>query len=547
MKKPVACALMFSIALSVLAVCCAVYPAKGTEMDSTILRINTTWTKQFSPYSFNGPVGVDQGVTLTIEPGVTVLLHNYYLRVNGTLSAKGTSDSRIQFARGELIFTSTSSGWNEQNGSGNIIAQAVLEQTRITSANAIKMENNEINANLEVGNHSIVSNSIIGFGYQLMVGESSQIVGNTISSPVWTGDNVLVSQNIFNPPANHTSTSDDYELATGRNCTITHNTITGINVRNVYSVETNALRASYLSKISDNSITGRITGSPSEITGNNVEGGGTETSFDFRSTDPSYAISIDSSCTFSYNVIAGKTGAAVSAKNALFTSNIIIGTVRVSNSSTFRDNTVNGSINIGVGPHTVSGNRINGRVACANSNCDISDNTIIYGGIDSPAGTIQNNVIENSQIAIYVDTGHVAIVNNTITGNQVGIIVGSAAPEIHNNNIFENIQNTIFLKTSSDVDASYNWWGTTDTDAINKTIFDSKKDFNLGTVTFLPLLQDRNTQAEPRQLINPNPSPSPIETSPSIPELPFSIVLVVFVAASLSACILLGRKLRRVQ
>jgi hypothetical protein len=61
-----------------------------------IITQDTTWTKANGPYSLTGPVGVSQGVTLTIEPGTTVNLNNYYIIVNGTLVAKGTSTDKIQ-------------------------------------------------------------------------------------------------------------------------------------------------------------------------------------------------------------------------------------------------------------------------------------------------------------------------------------------------------------------------------------------------------------------------------------------------------------------
>ena len=58
-------------------------PVSGT------LTSDVTWTKANSPYNFTGTVFVASGVTLTIEPGVTVNLGNYFLHVNGTLIAKG--------------------------------------------------------------------------------------------------------------------------------------------------------------------------------------------------------------------------------------------------------------------------------------------------------------------------------------------------------------------------------------------------------------------------------------------------------------------------
>jgi hypothetical protein len=92
------------------------------------------------------------------------------------------------------------------------------------------------------------------------------------------------------------------------------------------------------------------------------------------------------------------------------------------------------------------------------------------------------------------------IVNNTITNNAVsGIITRSpytsTSSVVLNNNIYGNKPYNVYLSTSADVNATYNWWGSTDTQAINQTIYDSKNDFTLGNVSFVPFLDSPNTQA----------------------------------------------------
>ncbi len=88
------------------------------------------------------------------------------------------------------------------------------------------------------------------------------------------------------------------------------------------------------------------------------------------------------------------------------------------------------------------------------------------------------------------------IENNTITSNHAsGISVRSisavAQPIISNNNILDN-QNNLYIMDGTNVDATLNWWGTTDSEKISQRIYDSEQNFNLGTVTFVPYLAAPN-------------------------------------------------------
>ena len=84
------------------------------------LTADTHWTLMDTPIIFNGTVTVGNGVTLTIDPGVTVNLGIYSLQVGGTLIAAGDVDNKIlftvrdnvsQYLSEPIFFTQNSTGW----------------------------------------------------------------------------------------------------------------------------------------------------------------------------------------------------------------------------------------------------------------------------------------------------------------------------------------------------------------------------------------------------------------------------------------------------
>lgn len=130
---------------------------------------------------------------------------------------------------------------------------------------------------------------------------------------------------------------------------------------------------------------------------------------------------------------------------------------------------------------------------------------LVLGSLATP---IRRNLIDNNKE--YGISGGTALIDaNTITNNRIGIHNPDLGTRIQNNNILANSVNSITTATA-DIDASNNWWGTNEINAINQTIYDKKVDPLLGQVTFMPILTSVNQQApEIPELLNPVPTFDP--------------------------------------
>lgn len=104
---------------------------------------DTTWTKANSPYNLTSNVLIKNGVTLTIQPGATVYLNNYAIKINGTIIARGTNTDRIYLisnvpalrnSDGVINFMAGSQNWSEQQQTGCIIENAIITSVQGVSA-----------------------------------------------------------------------------------------------------------------------------------------------------------------------------------------------------------------------------------------------------------------------------------------------------------------------------------------------------------------------------------------------------------------------------
>ena len=157
------------------------------------------------------------------------------------------------------------------------------------------------------------------------------------------------------------------------------------------------------------------------------------------------------------------------------------------------NNNIAGGLYLDAGGGIVNDNTIS--AGSNNPNSGYSGALSISDEYGAPISTlVQRNLINNSPIGIYCNiqssyNNKAIIENNTVTNNTVGVQIGSTnVPSIINNNIYGNSYNAKLSGVSSQINLPNNWWGTTDVQAINQTMYDFKYDFKLGTINFLPIL-----------------------------------------------------------
>lgn len=491
-----------------------------------IISQDTTWATSGGPYTLANDTFVNQGVTLTIQPGVIVNLRSHDLGVNGTLVAIGTSNNPVQFNSGALSFTPDCNGYNKQTGSGCIIENGILNATTLSCDNITKINQCTITAHVN-GASGIISFSDI----------NGEVSGDVISSSTIIGDvsaNTILNNNIFGdvtPFASVQNNNITGSLNLLGNCIVSNNFIQG-----------NITISSGTSTVSSNTITSMDTAiniapsssvGPIETTIKNNEIIASQIGIDMKSDLNPTLYGWSSRATILLNIISGCSTAGIL---------VNLGDAQAPNPSG------------------------NGNKATIMENV-ISNNT--YGIKANPSSIIQGNLIINNQ---YGALGGI-ITENTVVNNSYGVLGTNCSY----NNILNSSKYNFALgefgvySLTGNADATNNWWGTNDTQAINQTIYDNKNDSTLGNVTYEPFLTSPNSAAPTQdytvaagstltQLAAPSPSPAPTSnlpptptvspTSPSptptTPDFISAIIIVIIIAiiAIVTLAILLIRRKR---
>ena len=220
-------------------------PVHAAPISGT-LNSDTHWTLLDSPIDLNGTVFVASGVTLTIDPGVTVNLQS--LNIAGTLVAVGNVDQKITFTfrenspymGGSIFFSPTSISWSDSSLSGSIIQNVVFNKINLYINSSPKIDSNDFSfssvqslISVSGGSPTITNNHIVFTGQDS--GHYAYGINVNMGSPV-------VSYNKFEGNSYLTGLSSNSQASLTVSNNIFSNCWSGIKARgsSVLTVESNS-------------------------------------------------------------------------------------------------------------------------------------------------------------------------------------------------------------------------------------------------------------------------------------------------------------------
>jgi len=461
---------------------------------SGILSSNTTWAAANAPYCVTGNVLVNPGITLTVEPGVTVYISDTRsIQVQGTLVALGTEAQPIRFTSwhpqgrpddwGGITFADTAVGATF-DAQGNYLGGSAFRYVTVEYAGYGSQEYAIQAPNIALYvDHCAIRNN--GAGGLQIGGDGSRVLNNTFSSNQGSGvsnsgSNVTISGNTSS--GNRATYGGGGVYNSGSNVTISGNTFSGNRATygggGVYNSGSNVT-------ISGNTFSGNRAGSGGGVLidyGSNVTISGNTFFSNQANSGGGVSIYSSSNVTISGNTFSGNqtnyNGGGVYNSGSNVT---ISGNTFSSNQTTYNGGGVySGGSNVTISGNTFSGNQASsgGGVSSSGYEVTISGNTF--------SGNQGGGVWWSGSGSILYNT----IVNNTSSGGTGGIYLDSGLPVIRYNALVGNQGYALYNNNggTTHVDARYNWWGTADDAAIQSLIYDWFDDGNKSIVDYAPYL-----------------------------------------------------------
>lgn len=473
-------------------------PAARAEDVGGPIDTDTTWTLAGSPYIVVSPVLVMEGVTLTIEPGVTIRFNSHKaLQIDGELIAMGTSDNPIIFTSNlggnpgdwDYVVFSDSSVDAVYDVNGNYQSGAILQHVIIEYAGGASVNNNgalRLDAAAPFVTHTTIrdnaSTGIMAFNSPLTL----KLTHNTIMDNAGTGIYVTSATTV---EITDSTIADNTNLEVGGGGGIRiDSAATNLINRNIIRGNTSWSGSGIqlyagTSTISDNAITENSVTFCNPCGENSVIGLGNEGQATIRN-----------------NLIADNfAGGIWGAIPVTITENIFIHNQGVAINLHWGDIWHDGS---GTISHNILSDNTTGAEAGALRVERYSAMNLSYNSI------VRNTALNNAALVHedrYADADANVISANTIVGNVNQSAPGNLRavsvlghPLFNDNNIYGNTGYALYCLTPQGLDnlnAENNWWGTSSSPAIQALIYDWFDDPIVGIVDFSPYRTAHNLDA----------------------------------------------------
>jgi hypothetical protein len=528
--------------------------------------INSNTTLSAEPYQVLGTVEVASGVTLTIPAGATLsVMGNYTLRIKGSLQVVGSAAQRVVFTSGKI--TPAKGDW------------AGIEITSTATTVSIDYAQIEYatyglyfhgsSAGVGTVSHSLIQKNTRGI-YVLAPNAAPTIAsGNEITANSYgiyvQGNNTaaqnplpVVTGNSIHDNVNSGSTIYDYYTLSFGNPGTTVLNATG----NWWGTPVPAVVAVHIVDWTDGSTLPVVDyagyldsagGSP-VFTGPTLDG---PISDDVTLSAQTYQV------LGTVEVVAGVTLTIPAAAMLSFTSNYplrIKGSLQVTGSSSQHTVFTSGKTTPMKGDWAgieITSTATN--VSIDYAQIEYAANGLYFHGSTAGVGTVSNSLIQNNSRGVYIlapNASPTIASGNEITANSYGIYVqgnGTAAqnplPVVNGSSIHDNVNSgsTIYdyytlsfgNPSTTVLDATGNWWGTTDAAVIALHIIDWTDGSTLPIVNFAGYL---GSAGGPPVFTGPTLD-GPINSNTTLSAQPYQVLGTVEVASGVTLTIPAGASL----
>jgi len=475
-----------------------------------IISTNTTWTLAGSPYIVTSNILVSAGARLTIEPGVTVKFNaGKSMQIDGELIARGTSASRVTFtanggggpgAWGYILFTDTSVD-AVFSGSGNYQSGSIIQFATVEYGGGADVQNNgalRVDRSAPYIDHTIVRDNdsvgIIAFNNPNIKLTQNTITNNAAGGVSLLKGGVVLSSTVSGNGGNGIEVGmDNSEMVAiwvSAN-TVDNNGGAGISAFGG-NITDNIVRHNQGSGIfaRDSTISGNFVSYNDNSAGAGGwgcwSGGGIAVDYGGEGKD------VFENVVFA-NQAQNGAGLCIHSDAADVFHNLVLSNIAVNGGGVHA-----ACYHCGQGgPVTLS----------IHHNVIVGNEAATAGGIWSEAGRVESNTIlrnfATSQPGVSIEnverfSSNLVLANRSLHGEITSSIYLLGEPTVRSNNFLGN--STYILETANaqglpNLDATGNWWGTTDDATIQALIYDWFDDSGLGIVDYKPYLTTYNTQA----------------------------------------------------